>query len=110
MSEWCASCMNSPPGGNRCDGCNPDDPMESNYQSVRGKHGTSYDSTRVMCPFYKRILKPQKMIVCEGPFKDTTCTVFFSHGNRMRIQIACYCEGAYEHCELYKLIARKYEG
>lgn len=114
MNYMCYSCMNAPPGDGACEDCNPDDPVGSNYQSVLGKRGTEYSGTRVMCPFYKRILKPQKMIVCEGPIgnqeNDTVITVYYRSQKRMKTQVVCYCEGAYEYCELYKLIAQKYEG
>lgn len=105
MSWLCKSCI-----GGACEGCNPDDPMMSNYQSLLGKRGSNYKDAAVLCPFYRRVAKKQKMTVCEGPMDETVLTTYFRSQEAMMEHVKEYCEGDYRSCRIFKIVnEEKYE-
>ena len=108
MNWMCSSCIHN---GENCEGCNPDDPTRSDYQSLLGKRGSNFKDAAVQCPFYKRVAKKQKMIVCEGIWDETVATSYFSRRDAMMEQVKECCEKDYKSCRLYKLIMNeKYGG
>ncbi len=112
MKDWlCDSCQQRGKDDAVCESCFPDDPIRSNYQSVIGRHGTSFEDAAVQCPFYRRIYKKQRMIVCEGPIERTTTTTFYKSGELMRDHAEAFCKGDYKSCRIFKIVNdEKYEG
>ena len=111
MKDWlCDSCQQRGKDDAVCENCFPDDPIRSNYQSVIGRHGSSYEDSAVQCPFYRKIYKKKRMLVCEGPFDKTTMTTFFHQGEIMADHVAKCCKANYKECRVFKIVAEeKYE-
>lgn len=107
MNYLCCSCIHK---DETCEGCNPDDPTMSNYQSILGKRGTNFQDAAMKCPFYKRVARKQKMLVCEGIWDGTMATYYFTRRDAMLEQIKGYCEEDYKSCLLYKLIMKEKYG
>lgn len=106
MSWLCKSCM-----GGACEGCNPDDPAMSNYHSMLAKRGSAFQDASVLCPFYRRVAKKQKMTICEGPMEQTVTTTFYHSREQMIEHVKKYCEGDYKSCRIFKIVnEEKYEG
>lgn len=99
MSYLCKSCVS-----NACEGCNPEDPAASNYQSTFGRQGSCYEEAAVQCPFYRRIYKKQKMIVCEGPWERTSTTTYYNLKEMMKEHMEGFCKGDYRSCRIFKIV------
>lgn len=99
MSWLCKSCM-----GGACEGCNPEDPTMSNYQSILGKRGTNFKDAAMQCPFYRMVAKKQKMMVCEGPMEETVTTTYYHFRGQMNEHVKKYCEGDYKSCRIFKIV------
>lgn len=70
----------------------------------------SYRQVDVKCPFYKYD-DGKRRIVCEGAFDegDSLANVFRKGGGYER-QMEVFCCGDHTKCELYRMIAARYEG
>lgn len=69
----------------------------------------SYKQIHVQCPFYQYDDAIKKRIVCEGIMDDCNISLTFKEKKDHTIQLESFCCARYEKCELYGLIAKKYE-
>lgn len=68
---------------------------------------TMYDYVRVKCPFF--LSAYTKKICCEGIVNGCVTSNEFKKENLKNQHRIVFCDEAYEECELYKTLVRKYE-
>lgn len=69
---------------------------------------TSWNANYVKCPFYQRDNPPGK-IVCEGLTDSSTLALEFRKKAEFYAQMRTCCQSKYKSCEIYRMLARKYE-
>ena len=108
MSWMCDSCIHQV-DKDQCEGCNPEDPVSSNYSPKRAWGCDKYQDTAILCPFYKR--SDRKFVLCEGPMERNRGSVMLKYyrGEDMSKHRHEYCELLYERCPIYQLANKKYE-
>ena len=69
-----------------------------------------YSAAYAKCPFYQRDSKKPPRIVCEGITDDNYLILSFGKNPRARDKHKrIFCDAAYEHCEIYRMLTEKYE-
>jgi len=69
---------------------------------------TTWNAQYVRCPFYHRD-NGKYQIVCEGVTDGATLSMQFPSKAEFRVQMRTFCQGRYENCEVYRMLAKKYE-
>ena len=70
---------------------------------------TSRTDVNVMCPFYKYDWPQKRRIVCEGITDTSSLALQFPNSKEFNQQQKVFCCGKYEYCEVYRMLAQKYE-
>ena len=68
----------------------------------------SYKQVFVQCPFYKWD-DGKKRITCEGIVDNSSIALIYHCKTDYECQLINFCCENYEKCEIYRLLAEKYE-
>ena len=67
---------------------------------------SDYEDWRKRCPYFKGESRREHRITCEGVGDATSLQLIFANRERQRkLQIRVFCEGCYEKCEVYRMLA-----
>ena len=65
------------------------------------------EEKEVKCPFYKGMT--MQGISCEGLTDDNILKLMFASPEKRKTYCKKYCRTQYNHCEIFKLLEKKYE-
>lgn len=65
--------------------------------------------TGAQCPFFRFADSKRHRITCEGLVDDSCLALIYQDRQDYRIQVSTYCCRHYEKCEVYRMLASKYE-
>lgn len=68
----------------------------------------SFYQVYALCPFYKWD-DGKKRITCEGIVENSSIALIYHQKADYECQIRTFCCKDYEKCEVYRLLAEKYE-
>ena len=68
----------------------------------------SYRQVFVRCPFYKWD-DGKKRITCEGIVETSSIALIYHNKADYELQLNTFCCEHYDRCEIYRLLAEKYE-
>lgn len=63
----------------------------------------------VLCPFYKSDDAQKRRIYCEGIVDRSTLALTYCQRNDYDTQLNVFCCEHYKKCEVYSILAAKYE-
>jgi hypothetical protein len=67
-----------------------------------------YESSTVVCPFYKASGRKGHFIRCEGIGQASSTTMTY-RGERQRTrQLTVFCQDCYTRCEIYRMIVESH--
>ena len=71
--------------------------------------GTFKGQADAQCPFYKSDDCQKKRIICEGIVDKSTLALTYRHRTDYDTQLWVFCCEHYKKCEVYSILAAKYE-